>query len=513
MTRKAVTCAIYTRKSADEGLEQEYNSLDAQRDACLAYIESQRAQGWKAHDGRFDDGGISGGTMERPGLKEILRLVERGEVKVILVYKIDRLTRSLADFARIVEILDKHEASFVSVTQQFNTTTSMGRLTLNVLLSFAQFEREVTSERIRDKIAASKKKGIWMGGYPPLGYDILNRRLSPNREEAQRVPLIFETALETRSLTKLARKLKVIGIRSKTWKTQSGKQAGGSILSRSMLGRILRSPVYLGKIKHQGKLYDGEHEAIIDEALWRRVQDMLDQSSTERLKAFNDPNTAPLRDLVFDDEGNRMVPHYAKKKSKVIYRYYVSAPLLKGNKSGNGCVPRVNAAYLERLVAGAVQDHKRLDSIDTTCIDRDRIKRVTIFRNEVVVSVLNDSKTEMESIRIAAQMEKPSHRKKIIRKGGKNNQNGSLIKAVAQAHGWRRALERGEYQSVKALAADKNFSERYVWKILRLAYLAPPIVEAILAGEQPTNLSLRQINETQLSPVWSSQVHSLGFDA
>jgi DNA invertase Pin-like site-specific DNA recombinase len=236
MTQKLVQCAIYTRKSSEEGLDQDYNSLDAQRDACSAYIDSQKGQGWKVHPGRFDDGGISGGTMERPGLKELLRLVERGEVEVIVVYKIDRLTRSLADFARIVETLDKHNASFVSVTQQFNTTTSMGRLTLTVLLSFAQFEREVTSERIRDKIAASKRKGLWMGGHPPLGYDILNRRLAPNAKEAEIVKLIFETALEARSLSRLQVELKEMGVRSKSWRTQK-RQASRRQCPRSQHAR------------------------------------------------------------------------------------------------------------------------------------------------------------------------------------------------------------------------------------------------------------------------------------
>lgn len=514
MTKRAVRCAIYTRKSAEEGLGQEYNSLDAQRDACAAYIESQKAQGWRLHAGRFDDGGISGGTMERPGLKELLGLVEKQQIHVIVVYKIDRLTRSLADFARIVEILDKHDASFVSVTQQFNTTTSMGRLTLNVLLSFAQFEREVTSERIRDKIAASKRKGLWMGGYPPLGYDILNRRLAPNAKEAEAVKLIFETALQARSLTRLESALKDMGVRSKSWQTQTGRQAGGKVLTRSMLNRILRNPVFIGKIKHGEKLYDGEQPAILDEVLWRNVQDMLDGARADRLKVSNDTSNAPLRDLVFDDAGNRMVPHYAKKNASVVYRYYVSPPLVKGDKTNIGSVSRVNAVLLERLIANALSDGTRNVPISRPPqINRKRIKRVIVYKREIVVVALNSSLTEEETIRIDAQFEKTAHRRQIINKGGKNNQNEGLIKAVVQAHAWRRSLEKGEHTSVKKLAIKKDLSERYVWKILRLAYLAPPLVEAILDGKQPPNLSLRQINETPLSPQWSSQVRLLGFAA
>ncbi len=514
MTIKSAKCAIYTRKSSEEGLEQEYNSLDAQKDACRAYIQSQKAQGWKVHEGQFDDGGISGGTMERPGLKELLQLVERGDVQVIVVYKIDRLTRSLADFARIVEILDKHNASFVSVTQQFNTTTSMGRLTLNVLLSFAQFEREVTSERIRDKIAASKRKGLWMGGHPPLGYDILNRRLAVNEKEAETVKLIFETALKARSLTRLETKLKGMGVRSKSWRTQKGKQAGGSVLIRSMLGRILRNPIYIGKVKHGDKVYDGEQPAILEPALWNEVQNMLDGARAERIKTMNEFNDTPLRDLVFDDAGRRMVPHYAKKKRSIIYRYYVSAPLVRGDKANIGSISRVNATVLERLVADALQREIGGAPINQELtIDRARVKRVTVYKNQIVLRALNAAGTLEVTHQIEAQLEKPSHRRQILNKGGKNSQNEGLIKAVAQAHAWRRALEKGEHASVKNLAIEKNLSERYVWKILRLAYLAPSIIEAILDGKQPPNLSLRQINQTALSPSWSSQVRLLGFGA
>jgi len=516
MTKKSVRCAIYTRKSAEEGLEQEYNSLDAQRDACRAYIESQKAEGWVTHSGAFGDGGISGGTMDRPALKKLLVLVKDGKVDVIVVYKIDRLTRSLPDFARIVEILDKQNASFVSVTQQFNTTTSMGRLTLNVLLSFAQFEREVTSERIRDKIAASKKKGIWMGGYPPLGYDIKDRKLIPNKAEAENVRRIFEKALEICSLTRLEEELARAGIKAKRWRSQKGELTGGGPLTRSALGRLLRNPVYIGKIRHGHTLYDGEHMSIIDLKLWNAVQAMSDASSALRTKPGNKKiNDAPLRDLVFDDRGNRMVPSYVKKKNRIAYRYYVSTPLIRGQKEKAGTIARINAAYLDRLVANALNGDdgeasekaaKRSDLLAS------KIHRIALFKDEVVIELKPVGDEPAEVIRISAALQKPSHRRQIFRQGGRNSMNEGLIKAVAQAWGWRKVLESGAARSVKDLAEGKNLSERYVWKILRLAYLSPAIVEAILDGRQPPGLSLHQVNLTSLSPEWRLQSHALGFD-
>ena len=501
MTKKAVRCAIYTRKSAEEGLEQEYNSLDAQRDACRSYIESQKAEGWVIHPGAFDDGGVSGGTMDRPALNKLLVLVEKGEVNVIVVYKIDRLTRSLPDFARIVEILDKQNASFVSVTQQFNSTTSMGRLTLNVLLSFAQFEREVTSERIRDKIAASKKKGIWMGGYPPLGYDINNRRLIANSAEAQTVQRIFQLALETPSLTDLERRLAKESFRAKAWLSQGGRPSGGGPLTRSALARMLRNPVYIGKIRHGDKEYDGEQSAIIDEALWTKVQSALDGRAQDRTSRINTTFEAPLRNLVFDDRGNRMVATYVKKKNRIAYRYYASAPTIRGHKEKAGTISRINAAWLENKIEKTIEGPNAIA----------RIQRIELHPREIIVET-HKPDGDVDQLRIPAALETPKHSRKVFASGGRHHQNEGLIKAVTQAYGWRKSLEAGRYPTVKDLAKEKGLSERYVWKILRLAYLSPTIVEAILDGRQPPALSLRQINETQLSPDWRLQSHALGFD-
>ena len=318
---KPLRCAVYTRKSTEDGLEQEFNSLDAQREACEAYILSQRHEGWSLVPTHYDDGGFSGGNMERPGLRALLADVDAGLVDVIVVYKVDRLTRSLADFAKIVERLDAKQASFVSVTQAFNTTTSMGRLTLNVLLSFAQFEREVTGERIRDKIAASKKKGLWMGGPVPLGYQVIERKLVPVPEEAERVREIMRRFIASTSANQLIAELEAEGIRTKVQQRTSGPHRGGIPFKRGGLFHLLTNPVYRGKIVHKGKVYDGEHEPIVDEALWNAVQARLQQKAPPRKRKSNDPQEAMLRGLLTDPEGRPMVPAYTKKGTRR-YAYY-----------------------------------------------------------------------------------------------------------------------------------------------------------------------------------------------
>lgn len=273
-----VRCAIYTRKSSEEGLEQSFNSLDAQREACQAYIQSQRHEGWKVLPTRYDDGGYSGGNMERPALKKLLEDIAAKQIDTVVVYKVDRLTRSLADFAKIVEQFDRQGVSFVSVTQQFNTTTSMGRLTLNVLLSFAQFEREVTGERIRDKVAASKRKGMWMGGVVPLGYDIVNRRLEINPTEADTIRQIYRSYLDLGCVSKLRQHLDGVGIRSKERVSRAGRRSGGTTISRGALYEILKSPVYIGEVHYQGSVYPGQHEAILDRKVWNQVQTRLKEN-------------------------------------------------------------------------------------------------------------------------------------------------------------------------------------------------------------------------------------------
>src|SRR5215813_1069207 len=339
-----VRCAIYTRKSSEEGLEQEFNSLQAQREACEAFIKSQRHEGWVCLTKGYDDGGFSGATIDRPALQRLLADITAGRVDTVVVYKIDRLTRSLADFAKIVEILDARNASFVSVTQQFNTTSSMGRLTLNVLLSFARFEREVIGERIRDKIAASKKKGMWMGGVPPLGYRVQNRKLVIVDGEAEIVRSIFRGYAELGSVRLLRDALEARGIKSKSWTSASGRLIGGKPFSRGALYLILRNRTYRGEIVHKGQSHPSEHPPIIDQPLWDAVQVQLVGNSGGRNAGTGTRQPSLLAGMLFDREGNRMTPSYAVKKG-TRYRYYVSRPLITQDQRAL----RIPAAEIEHL--------------------------------------------------------------------------------------------------------------------------------------------------------------------
>jgi site-specific DNA recombinase len=335
---RKLRCAVYTRKSSEEGLEQEFNSLDAQREACEAYVASQKAEGWLLVPDRYDDGGISGATLERPGLKRLLADIEAGRIDVVVVYKIDRLSRALMDFAKLVEVFDRNNVTFVSVTQSFNTTTSMGRLTLNILLSFAQFEREVIGERIRDKFAASRKKGIWMGGWAPLGYDIQDRKLLINDAEASGVRTLFQRFLCVGSMTKL-----VVALRSEGMTTK-----GGKLIEKGYVYRILNNRVYLGEAVHKGTAYPGEHQAIIDRTLWDRVHAILGVSPRKRAAHTRAQTPALLKGLIFGPTGRAMTPAHTRKGGK-LYRYYVSTDVLK--RDAEACtVRRVPAAEIEDAV-------------------------------------------------------------------------------------------------------------------------------------------------------------------
>src|SRR6202140_842639 len=353
MTSKHFRCAIYTRKSSEEGLEQSFNSLEAQREACRAFVLSQKHEGWTALNDRYDDGGFSGGTMERPALKQLLADILTGKVDTVVVYKVDRLTRSLTDFSKIIEVFDSHGVSFVSVTQQFNTTTSMGRLTLNVLLSFAQFEREVTGERIRDKIAASKKKGMWMGGVPPLGYTVRDRKLIIVESEAETVRHIFRRYAALGSVRLLKAELETHGIAGKTWTSASGRSWGGRPVGRGALYLILQNRIYRGEIVHKDQTYPGEHEAIIDRVLWDEVQAKLAANVVERSTGIRLKNPSLLSGLLFDGEGHRMTPTHAVKSGKR-YRYYVSRPLITGARADAAGL-RIPAAEIEQIVTNRIR--------------------------------------------------------------------------------------------------------------------------------------------------------------
>lgn len=346
-------CAVYTRKSTEDGLEKEFNSLDAQYEACAAYALSQKHEGWELIPERYDDGGYSGGNMERPGLKRLLADVAAGKVDIILVYKIDRLTRSLSDFAKIVDVLDAAKASFVSITQSFNTTTSMGRLTLNMLLSFAQFEREVTGERIRDKIAASKRKGMWMGGPVPLGYDLENRRLIPNEQEATLVRYILEQYLEHPSVQDLADHLNAQGYTTKIQIRASGPHKGGCPFRRGTLYHLLSNPIYLGKIVHKGQVYPGEHEAIVDQQLFDQVQAKLKDNASGSSTRTRAQHPSLLTGLLYDSDNRPMTPSHASKAKTKRYRYYIT----RTDKADTRLSWRINAHDIEQLITNRIASY------------------------------------------------------------------------------------------------------------------------------------------------------------
>jgi len=374
-------CAIYTRKSSEEGLEQSFNSLDAQRESSEAFILSQRQEGWRVVPTRYDDGGYSGGTMERPALQRLLEDVETHKVNVIVVYKVDRLTRSLSDFAKIVEALDARGVSFVSVTQQFNTTSSMGRLTLNILLSFAQFEREVTGERIRDKIAASKKKGMWMGGFVPLGYDLEGRKLVPTPKESDLVCKIFSLYLEVGCVSKLAVQLGSENIRSKVWVTRTGARLGGVAFARGALYTLLRNRLYIGEIRHRDQWYPGEHKGVVPRDLWDKVQAQLNSNLQTHRNRAKEQASSLLTGLVEDATGNRFTPSFTIRRGRR-YRYYVSQLAIKslaGEHNGPTRVPahELEGRVTEKLVAFLKSDADVFDRLseegESPAISRNRV--------------------------------------------------------------------------------------------------------------------------------------------
>ena len=531
--RRTLRCVIYTRKSSDHGLEQDFNSLHAQREAGEAYIKSQAHEGWKLLKTSYDDGGISGGTLDRPALQKLLGDINQGLIDVVVVYKVDRLTRSLADFAKLVDIFEAKGVSFVAVTQQFNTTSSMGRLTLNVLLSFAQFEREIAGERIRDKFAASRKKGMWMGGNVPLGYDVKDRRLIVNTSEAETVRLIYRHYLELDCVAKLRAKLDQLGVRSKRRIAETGRQVGGARFSRGALYHLLKNRIYRGEAVHKGVAHPGEHDAIVDEELWTQVQAKLTGNAGTRRQARID-NGALLTGLLFDDRGNRMSPSYTTRKSGR-YRYYVSQAILQGCKDESGSIARVAAEELEKIVVGALRqavpgapptsDAAARDEDGARDLVRATVDRVVLHAREAEI-VLRKTQTGVSetsaivdegpgTLCVPLPERRVPDRKEILipnRRGAPAyHVDWSLLLAVARGRTWVKALLRGEYANSAALASRHDLSEPYVRRILRLAYLAPDIVEAIAEGRQPRSLTLAKL----LSPLplaWVEQRRALRFE-
>jgi site-specific DNA recombinase len=526
MTGRVRRCAVYTRKSSEEGLDQTFNSLDAQREACEAYIRSQAQEGWKLVKTAYDDGGFSGGKLERPALQRLLADIGRGLVDVIVVYKIDRLTRSLADFARIVETLDRQGASFVSITQQFNTTTSMGRLTLNVLLSFAQFEREVTGERIRDKIAASKRKGMWMGGNLPLGYDVKDRQLVINEAEAQTVRYLFRRYGEVGTVAALQADLGQCGIVSKVWTSSSGKTRGGQGYSRGALYYLLRNPIYVGRIAHRGVCYAGQHPGILSQDLWDRVQAMLTENRQGPSRVAESSGPSLLSGLLFDDQGNLMSPSHARKANGRRYRYYVSQAILQGQEERAGTIRRASADAIESLVERALckgtpkatQAEWKGFSIEQR---RERIRhlveRITIRVDHVEIGLTEAGRdlfvdtAPPGAIHIAIVMKKGTGgRQMAARDLASARIDRSLVKAIAWARNLRERLER-DGKSLDELAREDGCSRPYVSSMIRLAYLSPGITQAILDGMQPAQLTLADLMQRDIPVDWAEQRRAFGF--
>lgn len=503
---KTVRCAIYTRKSTEHGLELEFNSLDAQRDACEAYIKSQASQGWRALPQHYDDPAFSGGNLDRPALQQLLKDIDAGRVDVIVVYKIDRLTRSLADFAKLVEAFDAKSISFVAVTQQFNTTTSMGRLTLNVLLSFAQFERELSSERVRDKVAASRRKGKWMGGSVPLGYDARDKKLVINKAEAETVRTIFRRYVELQSFAKLVADLDAKGIVTKRRITKVKKFNGGIPFTYGPLAHFLKNRLYIGETGHKEKWFKGEHAAIVDRKTFDQVQQLLSSKSAGR-KAERSASGALLMGKLFDDRGNAMSPSYSSKNG-VHYRFYVSAALLRGRKSEAGSVGRVSAQEIERAVLTTLRARSEQPEAteDNTAL-LDGVRRIVMHRDHVLIRITSaDGRDEGDGsdsdIKIPWQS-KPDASAAAIESNGPSASadNDRMIQSIVRAHSWLRMLEDGVHQTVEDLADNVGVHSKIVRQELRLGFLAPEVTTAVLEHTLP--LTPSQIPK-QLGLSWHS---------
>lgn len=530
-------CAVYTRKSTEEGLDQEFNSLDAQREACEAYIKSQAHEGWKLVRKKYDDGGFSGGNLKRPALQQLLQDIEDDKVDVIVVYKIDRLTRSLMDFSKMIEILDTNEASFAAVTQQFNTTTSMGRLTLNVLLSFAQFEREITGERIRDKIAASKKKGMWTGGPRPLGYDIVEKKLVINETEAKIVRMLFERYLAMGAVADVIEELHRKGIRNKTWVSPDGKHRGGNRFHRGPVYKILHNHLYTGQIPFKEKVYEGEHERIVSTELWAAVQTQLEKN--RRIHSDVKLKRTPylLEGIIYDSKGHTMTPTYSVKKGNQRYPYYVSAPIIGKRKVPVGDLSRVPAQPLEKLIrdrVGVVMNIESHDEINFELIRR-VLNTVTVYSDSIELEVnhgipnadvnrLNGNGDDVIRneknvlIRIKATLRLRDRKLTFIDGNGYDvmevgKPDKALVKNIATAWRWRMSVESGEHGSVRELSRIEKCSEGYVRRLLPLAYLAPDIIESILDGKQPPSLDLKNFTSRKLPLSWNAQRQLLGYES
>lgn len=513
---KKIRCAIYTRKSCEEGLEQDFNSLDAQRESCEAYIKSQKHEGWEVIPTLYDDGGFSGGNMERPALKKLLADIGSGKIDIVVVYKVDRLSRALSDFARMVELFDTHNVSFVSVTQQFNTTTSMGRLTLNVLLSFAQFEREVTGERIRDKFAASKKKGMWMGGPQPLGYDVKDRKLIINKSEAEIIRFIYEYYLNNKPNEPLWKLLEIL--KSKDWKNKSyTSQKGNKIIGKeftlNQIYSILRNPLYNGKMKHKSEVYEGEHEAIVNDELWNKVQDKICKRLASKDFVRNPSRKSeqsPLVGKVFDYLGNKLRPTYSYKYyadgRRYKMRYFINREIDKKGRTSSE-FKRIRADYIEKVIEDEL----------TRIIDN-KITDLTATKNPKLISAklkyLQEVKAEPlgflekavlfpdhielhiadgKKVNISAQYKRMSGQLHIITENGKLTKGKAEAKYfhpddktfafIAKSFYWNKMLDENIHQNLVDISRTEFQNIKYIKRSIRQRFLSPKIVEATASND------------------------------
>ena len=543
MSETTLRCAIYTRKSSEEGLDQNFNSLDAQREACEAYIASQRHEGWKQLAEHYDDGGISGGTLERPALQRLLADIDAGRIDLVVVYKVDRLTRSLPDFAKLIERLDAAGASFVSVTQSFNTSTSMGRLTLNVLLSFAQFEREVTAERIQDKLAQSKAKGLWMGGYIPLGYTPNGRTLDIVPDEAQTVRRIFNLYDELGCLRLVERAAVEEGLRTKTREANDPKMRGGKSFSRGRIQNLLRNPLYIGKIRHKDIIHEGQHSGIVDDEVFKRVQEKLDAASrrADKRRAGNPGKiVSPLAGKVFDDRGRRLTPSHTARGSRR-FRYYVSRDLIR--KSGNTNVDglRLPAKTLEDAVAASLSKYLSECQGELSAGQNTSVTEISKRTNTLEALAKSDQETRLATIqKVVIEPGKLTITAELVRSDGDARADEELVTFVAPFTHRRRGVETKLILSDQAptpdanlqknlgralawledihagvrmeeIAARENVSSRFIRDRLQMAFLSPKIMDAILKGTQPAHLTSNTFVRADVPLDWSEQERLFGF--
>ena len=531
---KPVRCAIYTRVSTDHGLDQEFNSLDAQYDAASAYIKSQAHAGWALIRSRYDDGGYSGGSTDRPDLQRLLDDIRARKIDVIVVYKVDRLTRSLVDFAKLVELFDAQGVSFVSVTQQFNTTTSMGRLTLNVLLSFAQFEREVTSERIRDKIAASKRKGLWVGGPLPLGYEMKDGKIAVVEDEAERVRLIYRRYLELGGVNALVRDLKDKGIRTKTRVRATGATHGGIPFERGSLFYLLRNQFYIGEVKYKGEILPGEQPAIMDRQLFDAVQQRLTDQWSHRNHAKSKSDHL-LTGLLYDDAGHRMIPTHAS-KAGIRYRYYVSLPHLKGESKtvSVGSVSRISASDIEGIIVKSVNEHliaqkeksaSGIGNIGDRQLVLKQVARVVVHDDRLVIGLraaeAEEASDSGDGHSLSIPWQKPPSRKSrqiLVPHGIPKNEirptrierRARLVNAIARGRRWLDEIVSGSVTDVQQIAARQKCSARQVNMTISLAFLAPDLVRAAVEGRLLRGIGVERLRDAPAE--WSRQFEALGLN-